>query len=453
MNNSELEIPQQPAKSWKDEVDSDTHAITKSGYTYIGGAVGVFLAWAFLFPMASAVVTTGKITSLGQNKILQHPTGGVVRKIYGHDGQMLAKGETVLEIDPEASHAQLAQLVARETLLLAQKARLEAEKINSNNLQQPKLVSISGIALRGGTPLAIESKNRIWQEQQSELLSRNQRHSGERSVLENQLKTLQSEFSGLSRQINHQQEQIGIIKVRHAKMEPLAASGYVAKSDIWNIETQGLDASARLASFQAQQNSLRTRMAEVRDQIRVLVSRKSQDNSHQYSDIVSELSGISEQIKAAQKAVTYTSIKAPVAGILVKLAAHTIGGVIPAGEPIAEIVPANASTLVEARVAPQDIGAVKIGQSARVVITAFNQRLEDPIEAQISYVAADSSLDEITNAPYFLVRLNMDKDAAGTARVKAGMVAEVYIQTESRTFMSYVMKPVSDSFTKAFQER
>jgi HlyD family secretion protein len=105
---------------------------------------------------------------------------------------------------------------------------------------------------------------------------------------------------------------------------------------------------------------------------------------------------------------------------------------------------------------PSDIDQVRTGQTAFIRFSAFNQRVTPQLTGVVSYVSADTSRDQQTNAPYFTVRVTLPEDErrrlAGLQLV-SGMPAEVFMQTGSRTMMSYLLKPVTDQFQRAFVER
>jgi HlyD family secretion protein len=138
-----------------------------------------------------------------------------------------------------------------------------------------------------------------------------------------------------------------------------------------------------------------------------------------------------------------------------QLSAHTIGGVIRAGETIMEIVPDTDDLQIEARVEPKDIDHVRTGQSAFVRFTAFNQRTTPQLRGTVSYVSADTGHDQQTNASYFSVRIVLPEDERrrlNGQQLVAGMPAEVFMQTGSRTMMNYLLEPITDQMRRAFVE-
>jgi HlyD family secretion protein len=154
-----------------------------------------------------------------------------------------------------------------------------------------------------------------------------------------------------------------------------------------------------------------------------------------------------------------------VRGIVVKLNRHTPGGVIGPGDVILELLPVNDELLIEARVKPTEITHVKEGQDALVRLTALNQRLTPMIKGRVIYVSADTIPDrsapsqsdaETSARDTFIVRVRMDDEDARTKvenfHPTPGMPADLYIKTGERTFFNYMMRPVLDSFSRAFRE-
>ena len=144
---------------------------------------------------------------------------------------------------------------------------------------------------------------------------------------------------------------------------------------------------------------------------------------------------------------------------------HTAGGVIAPGSDILELLPVNDELIIETRITPGNITHVEEGQAAQVRLSALNQRLVPMIDAKVSYVSADAVIDrEMQNTPgqiagqgVFIVRVVLDTDDAKIKapdfRATPGMPVEIFIKTGERTFFSYLLRPILDSFARAFREQ
>ena len=206
------------------------------------------------------------------------------------------------------------------------------------------------------------------------------------------------------------------------------------------------------------------RIARAEQQVTQIRSAATQKSVEELRETEGELDDIQEQIRAAEDILKRTEIRSPVHGVIVKLHQHTNGGVVAPGAVILEILPVNDALLIEARVAPNDISHVSSGQEALVRLSALNQRMTPMIAAKVIYLSADAVAEQ--NVQYkeqkgpgrdsFVVRVALDeadvRDKTTGFRPTPGMPAEVFIKTGERTFFEYMMRPVLDSFSRAFRE-
>ena len=174
------------------------------------------------------------------------------------------------------------------------------------------------------------------------------------------------------------------------------------------------------------------------------------------AEIRGKLAESVEKKVAAEDQLKRIDIRAPQGGVVHQMAVHTVGGVItPNGEPLMLIVPKADALTVEAKITPQDIDQVRVGQNAVLRFSAFNQRTTPELTGAVSLVSADITKDEKTGNSFYTVRIGLT--AAEIARLNGlrlvpGMPVESFIQTGERTVMSYLTKPLADQLTKAWRE-
>ena len=163
-----------------------------------------------------------------------------------------------------------------------------------------------------------------------------------------------------------------------------------------------------------------------------------------------------ERKVAAADQLKRTDIRAPQTGTVFQSTVHTVGGVIPAGEPIMLIVPDAEKLAVEARVSPQDIDKVQVGQTAVLRFSAFDTRTTPEIFGKVTRVSADTTTDQRTGLSYYTIRIALERDQTarlGNVKLVPGMPVDAFVQTGERTVISYLMKPLSDQIVKAFREK
>ena len=442
--------------NWTELVPTDNSDIVKKGTVFVFGFLGLFFLWSVLFPISSAVVAEGKIVSSGQNKLVQHSAGGVVKDILVADGDVVEKGQVLLVLDASAGQAELTRLQARHSTLLALKSRYQSERVLTT---QPKSESNSGLQLRGTqvdagvSPDAEESLVMI--EQRRELDAGRKRLNAELDAALFQVESLKDQKSGSETRLAGARQLLLYTKMEIKKIKPLVRDGYLAKNRLWELDKRRLEQISAVGNLEAEVDSLDQRIKEGQANLSRLTQVDRENRSKELTNVISELAEISDQLTAAKMTVELTELRAPQSGTIVKLEAHTKGGVIERGAVIAEIVPSDAGLETEFRVALADIGSVKMGQKARVMVTALNSRTYDPIDGKVSYVSADSEVDQATGQPFFTARAKFTPDDAknsGISKVQAGMATQVFALAEPRVFMSYVLQPIMDSFGKAFIE-
>lgn len=442
----EQKLQRQP--DWRDTVSLDTRSTIRKGLFVCGAFVLAFGLWSAVVPLHGAVIGQGKVTSDGQNSLLQHTRGGKIAQVFVRDGQKVKKGQVVMALNLVVEEAEVQRLTERLRLLDAQQARLKVMLQETGSGKEPAMDTVQPPALRGvaGDELALN--------QALEMEEGLRRHQEEIQSLSDQIESQQADIAGLVERQRGLSRQAELITGQIARQQKLAREGYFPRNRLAEIQRQAADISANLQSTRESVSAAKSELRSLEAKRNATSAAFREEMAQKLSDVRTQAKEIEKQIAAASEYLQQTEIKSPVDGTLVRLINQTIGGVIKAGEVIAEIVPEGAGLLVEARLDPKDVVHVAIGNQAEVVFPAFNRHLVDPIVGKVTYVSADSLLDERQGLNYFLARVNVDpsdiRDASSA--VSPGLAAEVFVKTEARSFLSYLMKPVTDSFRRAFRE-
>lgn len=409
-----------------------------------GGLAG---GWAALVPLAGAVVVPGNLVVQSNVKTIQHPTGGVVAEIAVRNGVHVNAGDLLLRLDATQAQASRQVVSKQRDEMRARIARLVVERDGLPGFEAP-----ADLAARSDDA-AIKA---LLASEESLFKARaNARHS-QIDLLQSRVSQLGEEIAGLDAQVRSKTKQLELISGELSGVQDLFDKQLVPLTRLTTLQRE----SARI---EGERGQLISAIAETKSKIgeaQLQIIRLDQDFR---TDVVKELgeaqgkeAEFTERSIAAQDLLDRIEIRAPNSGVIHQLAAHTLGGVIRAGDPIMEVVPDSDELQVEARLQPNDIDQVRTGQQALVRFTAFNQRLTPQLTGLVSYVSPDTSRDQQTNAAYFTVRVTLPEEErrrlAGLQLV-SGMPAEVFMQTASRTMMSYLFKPVTDQLQRAFVER
>ncbi|MEX0345851.1 MAG: HlyD family type I secretion periplasmic adaptor subunit [Rhizobiaceae bacterium] len=451
----------------RDAAPSGMKPVINRGLYVAGGCLGVFMLWGLFVPLSSAVIADGEITSNGQNKVMQHISGGRIKTIEAVDGARLSSGETIMVLDPVVSRAEFSQLQARRDTLMALEARLQALTGGSFTLAAdfsaaPNYLSGEPV-LRGsaaGLVLANASADsgpleNVYDAQRLELQYDREALGAEYRALQHQIDILHKDRKAKQVRSRALADSLEVARVELGSIRSLVEQGFLPRKDLWLAVREEGRIAAEAEEAKAALQGLNEKIGEAQNRLISFVAGKKRDATKDLTQVLGELAEIRDRIDAARQALNHTEIKAPVDGTLVKFSTHTIGGVVRGGEPIGEIVPDGAELIVEARILPKDIAAVEIGQSARAVVSALNKRKFDPLETKIDYISADSIADEKTGEKYFLVRAkvaNAPIDGGGDQLIKPGMKVVLYVDAGSKSFLGYVTQPLADSFARAFSE-
>lgn len=419
-----------------------------------------FGAWAAMAPLDGAVVTSGRFVATGQNKLVQHLEGGILRDTFVKEGDLVEANQPLLRLDDTAVNSKLRRLTLRKHRLSAIKARLEAE-ISAGEKLEVKLEVPADLLGQINDP---EIKA-IVDGQIVELNARRARLNDEEHVLRKEISALQESITGFDVQAKSIEKRMKMFDEELKDKSSLVERQLVRKPEVFALQRAQAGLAGDLGELTGRTADARERVARANQQIAQIRSAAVAEAVESLRKAEGDYDDVEEQIRAAQDIVDRVDIRAPVRGIVVKLNYNTAGGVVGAGDVILELLPINSALLIEARVKPSDILHLSVGQPALVKLTAMNQRVTPMIDGVVEYVSADAVPDQdahpgaispsVEKRSSFLVRVKLSETRAGHLndfRATPGMPAELYIKTAQRTFFEYMMRPVQDSFARAFRE-
>jgi HlyD family secretion protein len=410
-------------------------------------SVGVLGGWATFMPLSGAVVVPGALVIESQVKKVQHPTGGVVTKIQVTDGSHVAAGDLVARLDETQARSNYQMFSQQLEQTRVRLGRLKAERDGAEELAAPPAPPA-----RAGD----DSFRQLLASERSLFNARTTARRSQKELLQSHVSQLGEQINGLDAQIKSKAEQITLIARELEGVQGLYEKGLVPLTRLTTLQREA-------ARLEGERGQLISAIAEAKSKIseaEIQVLRIDQDfrtelmkDLRESQDKEAELV---EKTVAARDLLDHIDIRAPTSGIVHKLSAHTIGGVITPGEVIMEIVPDTDDLAVEARLPPQDIDQVRRGQETYVHFSAFNQRTTPQLKGVVSYVSADLSRDPQTNTSYYTVRVTLpgeERRRLGGLQLISGMPTEVFLQTGTRTMMSYLFKPMREQLGHMFNER
>jgi len=405
---------------------------------------GVFGIWSAVAPLDGAANAPGVVTVSSYVKIIQHLEGGIVKEILTRNGEFVQGGDPLLILDDTQSLAQLEITNTQMTATLALEARLRAERDGADDIAYPEEL------LNGGSNAAQEMAS------QSQIFAARQAaYNGSIEVLEQRIEQLQSRKIGLEAlKISKEKLAASYSAELEDLQEPLSR-GFATITRVRELERNIASLEGEAAELLANISSTEIEVGEARLQI-------IQQNNEFLNQVVFDLGetqtsikDLQERVIALNDIVSRTVVRAPEDGIINGMQVHTVGGVVAPGSPIGEVIPQSDELVIEARISPNDIDQVAIGQEANIRFSAFGRATVPTVFGTLTSLSADSLQDETTGASYYQARISVTPESMEEISdlvLVPGMPAEAFINTGSRTFLQYMFRPLTNAMARAFIE-
>jgi HlyD family secretion protein len=410
----------------------------------LAGGVG---GWAGTMKLSGALIAPGSVVVDSNVKKVQHPTGGIVGELRARDGDRVKSGDVVVRLDDTVTRANLAIVTKGLNELTARKARLESERDSATEIAFPP-----DLLARTNDPdavAAIESERRLFDLRRTARI-------GQKEQLRQRIEQLKEEIRGYRAQQEAKTKEIELIEREMVGVRDLWKQKLIPINRVTELERQAARLEGESAQLIAQSAQIGGKISETELQIIQIDRDLSSEVAKETREIDGKLGEFVERKVTAEDQLKRVDIRAPQDGTVFQSTVHTVGGVITAGDPIMLIVPEADNLTVEAKVAPQDIDQVKIGQTALLRLSAFNQQATPEINGLVTRISADAASDQRTGMTYYTIRIGMPPEEVaklGDVTVIPGMPVEAFVQTGERTMLSYFLKPLSDQLMRAFRQR
>ena len=418
----------------------------------IGLTVVVILAgglggWASTAQISGALIAPGSVVVESNVKKVQHPTGGVVGELRARDGDVVKAGDVVVRLDDTVTKASLAIVTKNLDGLWARAARLEAEQRGLDNIVFPQM--LLSRAEDPDVKAVIASETKLFE-------VRVTGRAGQKAQLRERVTQLNEEIGGLSAQERAKDKEIALVEKELVGVRQLYDQHLVQISRLTVLERDAARLAGERAQYIAARAQAKGKITETELQIiqvdKDMVSEVSKD-LRETNDKIGEFV---ERKVTAEDQLRRVDIRAPQDGMVLQSTVHTVGGVITAGDAVMMIVPQAEDLSVEAKVNPQDIDKLQIGQKTLLRLSAFNQRTTPELNGVVTRVSPDVTTDQRTGQSYYTIRVSLPPQEVarlGDVRLIPGMPVEAFVQTGDRTMLSYLIKPLNDQLMRAFRER
>ena len=399
--------------------------------------------WASTAQISGALIAQGTLVVDSNIKKVQHPTGGVVGEVRVHDGDHVKAGDILIRLDETVTRANLAIVNEGLNGLYARKARLAAERDGADAIAAPR--ELAGRLDDPDVKDAISGERKLF-------VSRRSARLGQKDQLQQRIKQLQEQITGLTAQQDAKAKESNLIEQELIGVRDLRLRNLIPLDRLISLERAAAQLQGARGQLIAGTAEAKGRIAEIQLQILQVDQELSSDVAKELRETDSKIGELVERKVAAEDQLKRTDIRAPQDGVVFQSTANTVGGVIKAGDQIMQIVPEADRLLVEVKVEPKDIDKVVFGQVVVLRFSAFDQRTTPELNGTVQRIAADTSNDERTGQSFYVVRIAIDEvevDRLGAVKITPGMPVEAFIQTGDRTLLAYLMKPLRDQLMRS----
>jgi len=402
---------------------------------------------ATMTELSGAVVASGNLVVDTNVKKVQHPTGGVVGELRVRDGMRVNAGDVVMRLDATITRANLAIVVKGIDELMARQARLEAERDDDGELHFPQ-----ELTSRADHP----DVSRVVQGEQKLFELRKSARAGQKAQLRERIAQLREEIQGLTEQTDAKKREIELIGRELEGVRLLWSKKLISITRLTQLERESVRIKGEHGQLTASIAQARAKITETELQIIQIDQELRSEVAKELREIQGKMAELVERKVAAEDQLMRIDIRAPQSGIVHQLNVHTVGGVLTASEPAMLIVPEADDLIVEVKLPPQSIDQLKVGQAAVLRFSAFNQRTTPEIKGNVVRISGDIVQDVKSGTTYYLVHIATPAEEIARLdglKLLPGMPVDAFIQTEARTVLSYLAKPLRDQIVKAFRER
>lgn len=408
-----------------------------------GGTIGL---WAATSTLSGAVMAGGQFVVDTSVKKVQHSTGGIVGELKVKEGDRVSQGDLLVRLDETVTRANLQVVSKQLDEYLGRQARLEAERDGASEVPTPVEFS---------NRLNDPAVQKIMSSERTLFTARRASREAQKDQLRKRITQSRDEITGLKAQQNAKTREAELIVDELKGVRDLYQKNLVPITRLNALERDGASIEGQRGQLIAAVAQAESRIAETEFQIIQIDEQMLAEAVQELREIQGKVAEYTERRVAAEDQLKRIDIRAPSDGFVHQLNVHTIGGVISPAEPVMNIVPMNDKLELEAKVLPNEIDQVKLGQKATVKVHAANARMIPDLHGSVSRISADVSRDQQTGQTFYTIRVELPQDEIkklGQLHLIAGMQAEVFVEVNQRTPFEYFFKPMQEQIARAFRE-
>lgn len=406
--------------------------------------VGIFflvaVGWMSWAEIDVVVRGSGKVIPTSQVQQVQSLEGGVVAEILVKEGDLVDANQALLKLSEIAFASSFQENFIKSQELKARRLRLQAEAYDKDFVEDLKLLESS--------PKVLKSEKSLYDSNQQQLKETLNIYDEQIRQQQRGLEEAQTKSKQLQRTLEFLRRQLKIKK-------PLMEDKIISEIDFLELQQKESEIEGELEITNISKSRIRSSIDETKGKLEQSRLEFSNKAKRELNEVNAEISRIFETQTALKDRVSRTTLRSPVKGVVKRLYANSIGGVVTPGQQILEIVPLGEALLVEVKIKPSDIASLDVGQKTRLKFSAYDFAIHGSLSGEVIFVSADTITNE-EGESFYTVRVTPDKDYLGHESkkmyIKVGMTTETDIITSKKTILEYILKPIHRGLENSLTE-
>ncbi|WP_445679180.1 HlyD family type I secretion periplasmic adaptor subunit [Radicibacter daui] len=436
----------------------------------IAALATIAVAWACIGKLDIIVAAPGSIIPDGKTKIVQPVETGIVKAIHVADGDHVAAGAPLIELNDEqalADRDRFRRDLKQARLTLSRYRGLAAPFSETGNTTPLALIDPPGNASTAEIALTQTAMRAEAALQDGTLAELDQQAAGKRAEAQEAQAT-----------IDKIEATLPMVRLQEQIRRELKDKEFGNKLAWYQANQQLIEYTQELPAERSRKQAAEAAVYAIQQKRAAAVAQYQVDILQQLDKTAAQVSELTAALIKAEQQLSQMTLSAPIDGTVQQLAIHTVGGVVTPAEQLLSVVPDQGRLVVEAMIQNKDVGFVRAGQPARIKIDAFPFTRYGIIEGAVLNVtrdaiqgadkssatrkAASAAGDDNTgsrdgSAPAYIARIELGTDTieteTGPARLGPGMQVSAEIQTGQRRIIEYLLSPILRRVDESMRER
>lgn len=401
----------------------------------------LFIVWAGITEVEEVTRGNGQVVPSREIQVVQSLEGGVLQEILVNKGDLVKKGQILMRISDVQFSSEARGTQAQFLGLSAKKARLSAEASGKEFLVPEDI--------QKQAPEIAANEKSLYESRQKELAAAYSIQDERINKATSELDEVKAEIAASRQSLGHLQKELSITR-------DMVAKRAVPKLEQIRLEREASDIQGQINSKTQQLEGLQADLSAAQNERATQSDKFKSQALEELNEVETQISALQESLKSMGDRVDRAELRAPVDGIVNDIMLQTVGGVVEPAMKLIEIVPVDDELKIIAKVKPDEIAFLKVGQPVKVKITAYDSQKYGALDGELVRVAANSSKDRQDNIQ-FEIEVRTKQNFMGSVEnplpITTGMVANVEVITGKRTILNYLLKPLRRGFERALRER